>query len=48
MNESDFLLHAFYFKVSITGFSKTVNAYRIIFPDSERRLIELSQDLFAK
>ncbi|XP_078444959.1 vps51/Vps67 family (components of vesicular transport) protein [Wolffia australiana] len=35
-------------KVSIAGFSKTVNAYRIIFPDSERRLIELIQDWFTR
>ncbi|CAA7398379.1 unnamed protein product [Spirodela intermedia] len=33
---------------SIAEFSKTINAYRIIFPDSERRLIELAQDLFTK
>lgn len=32
---------------SINEFSKTVRAYRIIFPDSEKRLIELTQDYFT-
>uniref|UniRef100_A0A1D1ZEC0 Vacuolar protein sorting-associated protein 51 homolog n=2 Tax=Anthurium amnicola TaxID=1678845 RepID=A0A1D1ZEC0_9ARAE len=35
-------------QASIGELSKTVRAYRIIFPDSERRLIELAQDLFTK
>ncbi|XP_058077421.1 vacuolar protein sorting-associated protein 51 homolog isoform X2 [Magnolia sinica] len=35
-------------QVSIGDFSESVRAYRIIFPDSESRLIELAQALFTK
>ncbi|XP_073106705.1 vacuolar protein sorting-associated protein 51 homolog [Elaeis guineensis] len=35
-------------KASIGKISKTVRAYLIIFPDSEKRLIELAQDLFTR
>lgn len=35
-------------KASIGEISKTIRAYLIIFPDLERRLIELAQDLFTR
>ncbi|KAK1317704.1 hypothetical protein QJS10_CPA05g00237 [Acorus calamus] len=35
-------------KASMDEFSKTVRAYRIIFPDSEKRLIEVAHNLFNK
>lgn len=35
-------------KDSVDEFSKTVRAYLIIFPDSERQLVKLAQDFFTK
>ncbi|KAJ0980593.1 hypothetical protein J5N97_008848 [Dioscorea zingiberensis] len=35
-------------QASINEFSKMVHAFLIIFPDSEKQLIELSQDLFTR
>ncbi|KAM0948467.1 putative vacuolar protein sorting-associated protein [Dioscorea sansibarensis] len=35
-------------QASINEFSKMVHAFLIIFPDTEKRLIELSQDLFSR